>query len=78
MNRGGQLIWLLLPVELLYLYRLEESHGTVAAALFTLAVLPPVLAEAAAAALFALAAPPPVLADAATAALSLHWVRRRP
>ena len=45
------LIWVLLPVELLDLRRLDESHVTATAALLALAALTPMLAEAAAAAL---------------------------
>ena len=67
---GDPLIWVLLPVEFFDLCRLEESHGTAAAAaLLAIAALPPVLADAAAAALLADTAHPPVLADAAAAAL---------
>ena len=69
LHRGDALIWVLLPVELFDLCRLEESHGTAAAALFALAALPLVFAETATAAILALGAPPPVLADAAAAAL---------
>ena len=46
LHRGGQLIWVLLPVALLDLCRL----GVVAAAVLAAAALPPVLAEATAAA----------------------------
>ena len=55
-------MWLLLPVELFDLCRLEENHGTAAAALLAQGAPPPVLAEAAAAALLAPAALPPVFA----------------
>ena len=64
LHRGHPLIWILLPVELLDLFRLEESHVTAAAALVALAAPPLVLADAAAAALLADAAHPPVLANA--------------
>ena len=69
LHRGDALIWVLLPVELFDLCRLEESHGTAAAALFAHAAHPPVLADATAAALLAPAALPPVIAKAAAAAL---------
>ena len=69
LHRGDQLIWVLLPVELNDLCRLEEGHGTAGAALFAPAAPPPVLADAAAAALLAFGALPPVLADAAAAAV---------
>ena len=66
---GDPLIWVLLPVVLLDLCRLEERHRNTAAALLALGAPPPVLAEATAAALLAAAAPPPVLAEASAAAL---------
>jgi hypothetical protein len=69
MHHGEPLIWLLLPVELFDLSRLEYNHGAAAAALLAPAGLPPMLADAAAAAVLALGAPPPVLADAATTAV---------
>ena len=69
MHRGDQLIWVLLPVELFDLCRLEESHVTAAAALLARGAPPPVLADAAAAALLAPAALPPVLAEATAAAV---------
>ena len=69
LHRGDQLIWVLLPVEIFDLCRLEESHGAATAALLALAAHPPVLADAATATLLALAALPPVLADTAAAAL---------
>ena len=56
LHRGDAFIWLLLPLVLFDLCRLEESHVTAAAALFALAAPPPVLADAAAAALLAIAA----------------------
>ena len=62
-------MWVLLPITLFDLCRLEDSHGTVVAALLAPAALPPVLADAAAAAVLALAAVPPVLAKSAGAAL---------
>ena len=58
-----------LPVERLDLCRLEERHGTAAAALLAIPAPPPVLADAAAAALLASVALPPVLANASAAAL---------
>ena len=68
LDRWNPLIWVLLPVELFDLCRLEESHGTAAAAtLLALGAPPPVLTDTAADALLADAAPPPVLADAAAA-----------
>ena len=67
MDRGD--LWVLLPVELFDLCRVDESHGTAAAALFALAAPPPVLTDTAAAAVLALAAPPSVFADATAAAL---------
>ena len=54
------LIWVLLPVELFDLCRLDENHVAAAAAVLALAALPPVLAEAAAAAVLATVALPPV------------------
>ena len=69
MHRWDPLIWVLLPVELFDLCRLDESHVTAAAALLALAALPSMLADAAAAAVLAQGAPPPVLADAAAAAV---------
>ena len=60
---------LFLLVKLFDLCRLENDHGTAAAALLAPAAPPPVLTEAAAAALLACAALPPVLADATAAAL---------
>ena len=62
-------MWVLLPITLFDLCRLEDSHGTVVAALLAAAAHPPVLTETAASALLAPAALPPVLADAAAAAL---------
>ena len=67
LHRGDAFIWLLLPLVLFDLCRLEESHVTAAAALFALAAHPPVFAYATAAAVLALAALPPVLAEAAAA-----------
>jgi len=69
LHRGEPLIWILLPVELFDLSRLEENHGAAAAAVLAPAAPPPVLADAAAAAVLAPVALPPVLADAAAAAV---------
>ena len=69
MDRWDPLIWVLLPVELLDLCRLEEHHRTATAAVFAPAAPLPVLANAAAAAVLAPGALPPVLADAAAAAV---------
>ena len=72
-DHRNPLLRVLLPITVFDLYRLEDSHGTAAAAaLLALAALPPVLAEAAAAAVLAPAALPPVLADAAAAAILAH------
>ena len=68
-DRRNQLLWVLLPITLLNLCRLEDSHGTAAAALLALAAPPPVLADTGAAAVLAPAAIPPVLAKSAGAAL---------
>ena len=62
-------MWVLLPITLFDLCRLEDSYGTVVAALLAPAAHPPVLTETAAPALLAPAALPPVLADAAAATL---------
>ena len=69
LHRWDPLIWVLLPVELFDLCRLDESHVTAAAALLAPAALPPMLAEAAAPTVLAHAALPPVLADATAAAV---------
>jgi hypothetical protein len=69
LHRGDPLIWVLLPVELFDLCRLEEHHGTATAAVLAPAAPPPVLADATAAAVLAPAALPPVLAEAAAAAV---------
>jgi hypothetical protein len=73
LHRGDPLIWVLLPVELFDLSRLEESHGAAAAAVLAPAAAAAaarrVLADAAAAAVLALGALPPVLADATAAAV---------
>ena len=69
LHRWDPLIWVLLPVKLFDLCRLDENHVTTAAAVLAPVALPPVLAEAAAAAVLAPAALPPVLTDAAAAAL---------
>ena len=72
MDRWDPFFWVLLPVELLNLCRLEEHHGTATAAVLAPAALPPVLAEAAATAILAPTALPSVLAEAAaTASLAL-------
>ena len=68
-DRRNPLMLVLLPIRLVDLCRLEDSHGTAAAALFAPVAPPPVLADASAAALLAPAALPPVLADAGAAAL---------
>ena len=68
-DRRNPLMLILLPIRLVDLCRLENSHGTAAAALFAPFAPPPVLADASAAALLAPAALPPVLADAAAAAV---------
>ena len=68
-DRRNPLLWVLLPITLVNLCRLEDSHGTAAAALLALAAPPPVLADTGAAAVLAPAALPPVRADAAAAAL---------
>ena len=68
-DRRNPLLWVLLPITLVNLCRLEDSHGTAAAALLALAAPPPVLADTGATALLAPAAMPPVLADASAATL---------
>ena len=68
-DRRNPLMLVLLPIRLVDLCRLENSHGTAAAALFAPFAPPPVLADASAATLLAPAALPPVLADAGAAAL---------
>ena len=68
-DRRNPLLWVLLPITLVNLCRLEDSHGTAAAALLALAAPPPVLADTGAAAVLAPAAIPPVLAKSAGAAL---------
>ena len=68
-DRRNPLMLVLLPIRLVDLCRLENSHGTAAAALFAPFAPPPVLADASAAALLAPAALPPVLADTGAAAL---------
>ena len=76
-------MWVLLPITLFDLCRLEDSYGTVVAALLAPAAHPPVLTETAAPALLAPAALPPVLADADDTAREtalppcLHSKRRR-
>ena len=72
LQRGYPLIWILLPVELIDLSRLEENHWAAAAAVLAPAAPPPVLADASAAAVLAPVAHPPVLADATAAALLAH------
>ena len=69
LHRWDPLIWVLLPVELFDLCRLDENHVTAAAAVLAPAALPPVLADGSAAALLAIVALPPVLAEAAAAAV---------
>ena len=69
LHGGDPLIWVLLPVELFDLSRLEENHGAAAAAVLALGAPPPVLADASAAAVLAPAAHPPMLAHAAAAAV---------
>ena len=52
-DRRNPLMLILLPIRLVDLCRLENSHGTAAAALFAPFAPPPVLADASAAALLA-------------------------
>ena len=66
-DRRNPLMLVLLPIRLVDLCRLENSHGTAAAALFAPFAPPPVLADASAAALLAPAALPPVLTNTAAA-----------
>ncbi len=47
-DRRNPLLWVLLPITLVNLCRLEDSHGTAAAALLALAAPPPVWARHAA------------------------------
>ena len=68
-GRRNPLLWVLLPITLVNLCRIEDSHGAAAAALIALAAPPPVLTNSAAAAVLAPAAIPPVLAKSAGAAL---------
>ena len=62
-------LWVVLLGKLFDHCRLEENHGTTAAALLAPAAIPPVLAEADAAALIAPAALSPVPAEADAAAV---------
>ena len=68
-GRRNPLLWVLLPITLVNLCRIEDSHGAAATALIALAAPPPVLTNSAAAAVLAPAAIPPVLADANAAAV---------
>ena len=68
-DRRNPLMLVLLPIRLVDLCRLEDSHGTAAAALFAPVAPPPVLANSAAAAVLATVALSPVLAEAAAAAV---------
>ena len=79
LHRGDPLIWVLLPVELFDLCRLEENQRAAAAAVLAPAAHPPVLAEAAAAAVLAEPAFPPACSHLPPPPpQSLHWVRTRP